>query len=237
MNDDDAVYLRLSSRDTAVQRTVLTGGLTIWFDESGGQDKAFGVHYPMGISASDTMQVPALPVAPPGGVMRRGGRGGAIETEAIEHAINGMLAVAGNNLEIISAGPDSARISNSEALGYGIEHAIAYSAGNLVYELRVPLHRVNGNRFGITGNGKINSFALGFETGQVPERKLPRTSTSRNSDAENRMNPDDPDYEEDGLLLNSPRNRATEGMQPAALSPALTKPIELWLKANLAEKK
>lgn len=235
MNDNEAVYLRLSSRDIAVQSTVLTGGLTIWFSEKDAVERTFGIRYPTGISENDTTYIPPMPQAAQVMGMRRGGRSGAIETSAIESAINGMMKAAGDELEIVDAKNVVARLNRTEAAGSGIEYALAWSAGNLVYELRVPLRRGDTGGFGIASSNP-DYITIGFETGRPPENQLAASvERQRDDDASDRMNPDDPDYD-DGMLIYPTRRRESDNLRTTPYIPPQTREVDMWLKIQLAEK-
>lgn len=235
MNDSDALYLRLSSRDTGVQRQVLTGGLTIWFDETGEGTKTFGVRYPPGISASDSTEIPAMPRAPQSSGFRRGGRGGAIDTDAITKVVNAMIAMEGDDVDIIDIPQNSSTwLGEDEARKDGIEYAIGYDAGNLVYELRVPLHRGGGNEYGIAGNAGIDYVGVGFETGPVPLQEQARTGMPSEGNLDEAI-------DEDNDMLINPRGRTREDERIANRRvpelPPDVNPVDFWLKIHLASGK
>src|SRR5437867_3668400 len=48
MNDSNYLYIALITTNREVQRQVMRGGTTIWLDRDGGDDRKFGIHYPLG---------------------------------------------------------------------------------------------------------------------------------------------------------------------------------------------
>lgn len=52
LNDNNSLYLRLSTRDRNLQRQLLVLDFTVWFDIKGGKKKNMGLHFPIGIQGS-----------------------------------------------------------------------------------------------------------------------------------------------------------------------------------------
>ncbi len=49
VNDSTYLYIAITSDDRSLQRQILARGLTVWFDHAGGEDRRFGIHYPIGM--------------------------------------------------------------------------------------------------------------------------------------------------------------------------------------------
>ena len=49
LNDDEYLYISLVSADMRVRSKIMALGMTLWLDESGGQDKSLGIRFPLGI--------------------------------------------------------------------------------------------------------------------------------------------------------------------------------------------
>ena len=47
-NDEQYLYVRVSSRNRALGKQAMSSGLALWFDLDGGQDEEFGIRYPVG---------------------------------------------------------------------------------------------------------------------------------------------------------------------------------------------
>ncbi len=45
-NDEEFLYVCLSTRSPLYQAQIVNGGLTVWFDPGGKQEKNFGIHFP-----------------------------------------------------------------------------------------------------------------------------------------------------------------------------------------------
>ena len=56
LNDESNLYIRLSSRDSNMQKQLLALGFIAWFDAKGGKKKTLGIHFPIGMQSSD-MQI------------------------------------------------------------------------------------------------------------------------------------------------------------------------------------
>jgi hypothetical protein len=50
-NDEANLYVCFSTMDLNIQKAILSQGFVIWFDETGGRNKALGVRYPIGNSS------------------------------------------------------------------------------------------------------------------------------------------------------------------------------------------
>jgi hypothetical protein len=45
-NDASSLYICLGTDDPGIRRQILRGGMTVWFDPSGGKNKVMGIRYP-----------------------------------------------------------------------------------------------------------------------------------------------------------------------------------------------
>lgn len=127
MNDAEAVYLSLVTRDRDLIGQIMRRGLQVWFDREGGKRKSFGIHFPLGLGM------------PGAGPTRRGRPGGgregvpARDSEAMAERMEAMQT----ELEILGEDGDHARLPVEAAPG--VEVKLAMSFGELAYEMRVPL--------------------------------------------------------------------------------------------------
>lgn len=117
-NDDNNLYIDLTTSDKQLQKQILGKGLTLFF---GTEETGFGIKYP---------------VASPGGVtellqMSRE------STKQIDTVFQKRFL---NELEIIKNGSgQSQRLSREAARGRGIEVMLGRKAGVLMYEMKIPL--------------------------------------------------------------------------------------------------
>jgi hypothetical protein len=146
-NNDDMIYILLSTNDQRIKRQLLAFGLTLWFDEYGGSSKVLGMRFPLGMKN-------------PGGYL--GGR----NTPGVNQMETGLESMQ-DNIELI--GPElytRSIISVNEAEKYGIQCRIGSAQGSLVYEMRYPIHRTDSCPYGISSR-KIKTVGLVIETGGI----------------------------------------------------------------------
>lgn len=144
-NDADDLFICLHSPTSEVAEQIVMRGLTVWFDPEGGFDKRFGIRCPMG-----------------GGEMRKRGDRGEMDRGAMKNAIAGMVDQAANQIELL--GPDN--------LGYGtfaagdvqgLEIALGYVNGRIIYELRLPLEKTEEQPYALGVNWE-KKVGIGFQT-------------------------------------------------------------------------
>jgi hypothetical protein len=151
MNDENNLYLRLSTYDQKLQKRLLALGFTIWFDEKGGGKKQLGIHYPLRWQGFDGSKIEG---------------NGRAET-ANESGRIGILADAiPKEIELIGPGKGNrSTLSFVEAQKFGILCNIADTKENLVYELQFPLYRTDSCPYGITAK-QIKALGIDFEAGK-----------------------------------------------------------------------
>ena len=154
VNDDEFLYIFITSTDRGVARQIFMRGLTLWFDRDGGNDKKFGIRYPLGMS---------------GNFARNGERtdrdSGEVDTRREQ------MAHVPDELEIFNSGEsDPHRMAISES--GGIEAKFRMSEDTLVYELKVPLTD-NMHPFAI--GAKAGTFiGVGLDSKGTGEMQRPR---------------------------------------------------------------
>jgi len=137
MNDGQYLYLVLSTSDSAERRQILSQGLILWFDPSGGEKKHFGLKYPVGIPPEER------PTREGGGGYRRGpGGGGRPPSDSGSHDPSSSgspdQVEPTNRLEVYGPQKDDAHSFVTE-MAPGITVKTGQAEGYLVYELKVPL--------------------------------------------------------------------------------------------------
>jgi hypothetical protein len=175
LNDNDFLYLRLSTRDRDLQRQVLTAGFTVWLNENGKKKETFGIHFPLGNRAG------GMPM------MRRGGEPPTGENPNSEHPagdnsngesplgvppmgddpdqLENMIIMAQTGIEILGPAEDARTFLTPDDLSSsGIEVKLDESKGILVYELCIPFVRDESHPYGI-GAKHVNEIAIGLESG------------------------------------------------------------------------
>jgi uncharacterized membrane protein YgcG len=145
--DDEFVYVCLTTDDPLTQRQIMGGGLTVWFDPSGSDDKTFGINFP-------------LPRNGPG--PRR-----SFDNETKKDANGNQLTIDQSLFDMEVVGPketDRYRLSviNKEGI---LAHLERSKDGLMIYELQVPLKKSSSRPNAI--EPKKDFVGLGFETGPV----------------------------------------------------------------------
>jgi len=146
-HDDEFVYVCLTTDDPQTQRQIMGGGLTVWFDPSGSDDKTFGINFP-------------LPRNGPG--PRR-----SMDNETKKDANGNQQIIDQSLFDMEVVGPketDRYRLSviNTEGI---VAHLERTKDGMMIYELQVPLKKSGARPNAI--EPKKNVVGLGFETGPV----------------------------------------------------------------------
>ena len=152
LNDDEFLYVSLSSNDS-LRMQVMRTGLTVWFDPEGGTDEWYGINFPTGVQGRmQAMQ----------GRRRRGGDGDR-DPQSRRPTVDDdpMMYIA-----LVGPGELGRRRIPIERVT-GIEVKIGNDFGRFVYELKVPLPRDADHLFGIgTKAGVV--LGVGLETGDMP---------------------------------------------------------------------
>jgi hypothetical protein len=145
-NDDQYLYLLLSSPDRNLAAQMVTRGFTVWFDPEGREDEVLGIHYPLGTD-SPLMAREALK-----------------DRTEVKQAIIDMFRSAGEVMEVLRPGEDEPVVV--PIAGHGIEVRPGYASRNFVYEIRVPLYRSEDHPYAL-GSEPGHRIGVGLETPEV----------------------------------------------------------------------
>lgn len=172
LNDESSLFLLFETNDRSLLPRLMRGGLTVWFDPSGKKDKAFGVHFPIGRQETGMAEMP------------RGGFQGERNADTSGRApeeLSKRMEEAFQSLELIGpAKGQRCTLTVADAEAKGVKAGITFSAGELIYELQLPL-RIDAQHpyaLALPGSGIAakQKISLGFETGRFEgpkERGLP----------------------------------------------------------------
>lgn len=146
-HDDEFVYVCLTTDDPQSQRQIMGGGLTVWFDPSGGDDKTFGINFPL----------PRNGAGP-----RRN-----LDNETKKDADGHQQTIDQSLFDMDIVGPketDRYRLSviNTEGI---VAHLEQSKDGMMIYELQVPLKKSGARPNAIEPENNV--VGLGFETGPM----------------------------------------------------------------------
>ncbi len=150
-NDEEYLYVSMTTSNRDMQRQFMTMGFTIWFDADGGKKREFGILFPVGMMEMGMM-------------MRGRGQDGDIE------ALRERFKNSQQDLEIFMPGEkEPRRMSVTDAIG--IEVNVGDSYEQLVYEIKVPLHTSEIHPYAIAAKAD-KLIGIGFETAQIDREKM-----------------------------------------------------------------
>jgi hypothetical protein len=148
-NDGDFLYMCLTTWNTKTQQQILVRGLTVWFDGQGGDEKRYGIEFPMTKEPEEM----------------RGSRESAAKDRA--KAIEDLLVRSRSEMIIGSTKEQKGQwMFVEDGKDLGIEAALALEDRILVYELKIPLAGGESLPFpaGLAGGVKPG---LGLEMGKI----------------------------------------------------------------------
>jgi hypothetical protein len=165
VNDQYYLYICLSSPVRSIVTQVVRNGLTVWFDAEGKKGKKVGIRCPLGAAPPGKPGAPGAPRAPVGLGEADKIREVAGDSDQFRAMIARDLAGAGATIEVIGPGEGDVRTVKAGEAG-GIEVALGYVSGRLIYEIKVPLRRSEAHPYGIgwSGDGQVG---IGFETPEI----------------------------------------------------------------------
>lgn len=218
MNDEDLLYIRLSTRDRSIQRQLMALGFTLWFDETGNKGKKLGIHFPLGIQGRQTAM----------GSSRFSQ--GADSTQ-----VNTILDAVQTEMELI--GPEAGerdKYTVVEAQRFNVLCKVGLAEGNLVYELQFPLHRTGACPYGILSKpGK--SLKIGFATTKMDLSRM-RARSDGGSMGRSRGGMGGDMTGGRGGMGGMGGGMGGRGGRTQGMSRFMPEPLELWITVNLTEK-
>ncbi|HVN47986.1 MAG TPA: hypothetical protein VMU30_04105 [Bacteroidota bacterium] len=236
-NDETNLYVWFSSNDKNVQRHILNGGFTVWFDPTGGTNETYGIQFPVGYSkggsgGSDTpmpipdsyttVRSPSEPASSPSARM------------------SAMLNSSQNEIKFLGPNKDDVQLSTLIELKT-VKVQVGVTRQSFVYELQVPLHKTSDFPFSIAPlDAKKNVIGIEYKT--EASTFVDRKSSPSDGGMEGRrgrmmdspsgtMN--DPENRDD---LDESNGRTMERQGRGGGENASTGSIDLWTKVPLAEK-
>jgi hypothetical protein len=138
-NDAESMYIVLVVGDRAVRRQIIMSGLYLWFDAAGGEDRRFGLRFPIGLLEDATDMTPLFREQDPNRL-----------SESFDETVTEFMVIGPHD--------ESWRRSPVDAVG-GIETAAKADPNRLVLEFRVPV--TNDGQYGY-GIGALPGAVVGF---------------------------------------------------------------------------
>ena len=160
MNDSAYIYVSFVTTDRAIQRQVMFRGLTLWFDREGGEERRFGVKFPVGVEG-----------------MRQREYARDVEGEGLQG--DTLESIPSDTSEAEIFGPtesDHHRVRLAELRQIAVKMDL--TEGRLTYELRVPLMDNGPDPYAI-GTRIGTEVGVGFETTTRVARQTPGNESGR----------------------------------------------------------
>jgi hypothetical protein len=219
LNDEKMLYLRLSTRNQALQRKIMTAGLFVWLNETGNQKLNYGVHFPLPAKDGDPSQEerPTVPGKNGINLMEPSGKS------------DPFIAIPQKDIEIIGPGKNERGVIVADHTSQdGFRCHIGKTRDVLVYELQVPLIKSGKSSHGIAIN-KPKIVGIGLVTGENERSRQDRDD--RESGPGGGREQGGKGGGHPGGSGQSPQGQHDRGgMQDKEQS------IDLWLKVHLAER-
>jgi hypothetical protein len=154
-HDDNSLYVCVTPMLRPVAREILMAGLTVWFDSSGGKNKIFGIHFPLGLAGFGLS--PRLL-----GAQKDSGR-------SFEENMQNRL----KELEILRPDQfDQIRVPIKELQGIAVK--VELSQEGMFYVLKVPLRMTKDFPYAISFDAPKN-FSVGLETADMKAQRAERS--------------------------------------------------------------
>jgi hypothetical protein len=141
LNDEHFLYIGLITINRDYQRQIMRSGLTVWFDRNGGEDKKFGIHYPLGLGGAGSEQGRRENTGDVGGSGDAGGE------QPAGSQMDNPRPLA-DELEVYGPGEGEHHRMTTAETG-GIDVRVGITNGVLVYELKIPLSDTGPTAFAI----------------------------------------------------------------------------------------
>ena len=218
-NDETHFYLFLSTTDRNLQVKLLRQGFTASFDPGGGKKTHFGVHYPLGLSTDDVwLLAESLRGGRDLSASTLPGAGPQINPEMVEAMYAAVMEEA--KMEILG-GSVRDRWVVPVAEVPEMEVALAYTENKLVYELKVPLARIEREEYRV-GIGAMAAKPVGIGL-LTPELDMRRRQRDR-------------DPRVGGLGMRGGGYGGYGRRQGVGIFREVMQPLQLWAKVSLAER-
>jgi hypothetical protein len=173
-NDNDYLYLCLVTTDQQIQRKIFAMGLTIWFDNSGSNDKKFGIRFPL--MMKDMGKNAFLPGDEQAEGRRRNpddGREGPGDNQQPggppeQGKMDGMSLKNKTEIEVVDSKNEATRVPISSL--NGVELKMGVKDYRMVYELKMPIAMKKGFSYALGANLK-SIISIGLETGTIEMKR------------------------------------------------------------------
>jgi hypothetical protein len=206
-NDADNFYMILRTSDKHIRSQVKRGGLTIWFDPAGGNKRAFGIRYPLGIPKSE-FKIPKDKYQRPDSTRMQ-----------FEAKLDSLVNL--DTLEVL----DSLKNEERKYLKSDIPDlaiSLTDTLGMMIYELRMPLKAKSDSSYAVGANPG-QAVGIGFESGKFSQN-FPKNDSLENSVPGGGQ----------GGFGGAPMGYGESSAPPRRRYGMMSEPIDFWAKVILA---
>ncbi len=208
LNDENYLYVFLSTHDRMMKRHIKALGMTVWFDPKGGEKKRFGIRFPVGLPHYNRRTMLRKPSGDDLDQFRK------MEMQILgpeEYEQKTMLA--------------------KDVGKYGICVSLGEEGGNLIYELKVPLTENERVRYAVRPH-MAKCIGIGFETGKPGSEEMKARPRKRNG------GPSDSKGRKPGGKGGGPpgggRGGETSDNMHDKRGERMPEPFELWTRVQLS---
>ncbi|MFA6540458.1 MAG: hypothetical protein WCT99_02560 [Bacteroidota bacterium] len=152
-NDSDYLYILLRPTKQLLRQAMMFG-FTIWFDVEGGNKKRLGIRFPIGM-----MNYTHGRFSP----MEMNGQ----LSDILKHRLSEML----QEFDIVYPEEDD-QFRFSKYLRGGIDIALNDSLEEAVYEMKIPLHKIEPQDIPLNISSLSSSISVGIELGEFDRSKV-----------------------------------------------------------------
>jgi hypothetical protein len=207
LNDRENLYVCLRTRDNVTRADILTQGLTVWFDPSGGTKTLFGIKFPVGLPPSEQK------------LTSRETR----ENAELEKLSDKMPLT---EMEILRGKEPPQKLTVAEAKGIEVKVVPTYE--EIVYELKIPLAATEQHPFAI-GTEPGKTIGVGFDSPRL------ETSEMHGKRSEHRPPQGDEGGEEGGDEGRGGGERGEEGRGGYGRESPMQGALKIWAFVHLTQ--
>jgi hypothetical protein len=147
-NDENTLYVCARIADKAVQRRIMSLGMTIWIDTLMKNREKVGVGYPIALSEADMQRIAV-----------EAQDGDQLDPRALDNAYAKTL----DEFELIGLAEETVRVSNLASLDMKVATAFDH-VGAMVCELKIPLYHLWKQKIDFNEN-----FSVGIKVNPPPK--------------------------------------------------------------------
>lgn len=159
-NDEDNLYIKMSTTNPATVRSLMALGLTVWLGKEKPDARRWGIVYPLPIAKGER---------PP---KHSDDEPDSLKTDKRLSKLMILVPEQGDTLSM----------TTSDLTEYGIEISTKDSTPELVYELKVPMRSTEGTPYAALAAGDTE-IGIGFQSGEINSDEMRQLISRDDMDA------------------------------------------------------